>query len=317
VLLVLWLADRDQQRTLRDAFGDERTSLARSAYPVAGDHRPVKQATLGSSREVTGVEKALSMMEREGDSFGVAAVRLARGRQQDAEEALLRLQSLPDDPEVLSERAYAYLVRGNSEQRDLDEALRLANRAFEAKPDLAPALWNRAVAKLKLGITLGAARDFETLAARGERGWADEARDRARTLREEMKEEEKTWEAALEAGRELVKSATLPQSDALKAAPVLRYSLYEAVRVRDSQEAVRGQLEPARALDRLAGDHALEQFVTGIAARDFSVRGPLAREYRRLYDGDPTLDSGALFDRLRASRETDMLLGAFAWLVRE
>jgi len=62
-------------------------------------------------------------------------------------------------------------------------ALELADAAIARSPDLVQAHWNRALALRKLDLPLAAAAELDAVAARGEPGWADEARRIAATLR--------------------------------------------------------------------------------------------------------------------------------------
>ncbi|WNZ63222.1 hypothetical protein QEG98_05470 [Myxococcus sp. MxC21-1] len=88
---------------------------------------------------------------------------------------------------------------------------------------------------------------------------------------------------------------------------VTRAALYEAVRTATSADAVASLLPFASALDRLGEGTVLQDYVRDVAARDFKVRAPLAEDYARLVKG--ALVPG-LLERLRASQETDLYVGA-------
>src|SRR5262249_52987490 len=152
----------------------------------AGAHHPLKQAPLGESKLRPFSADVQARLEKSGDKLSIAAYQLAYGGPEHADQALAWLEDLPAQANVLSERSYAYLVRGNKEQRDLEEALRLADAALALKPDHGPALWNRAVAKRELGLLLTAATDFEAVAKLGEPGWAGEAKVEAGRLRKQI-----------------------------------------------------------------------------------------------------------------------------------
>jgi tetratricopeptide (TPR) repeat protein len=319
--LLLWTLSRTLLDRPPDSLwypgGTHRLAEGRSAHPRAREHRPPAQGLLGPQGAGALSHDALGKLERAGDVLGVAAARLARGTARDAEEALEQLQELaePDrNADVFSELAFAHLVRGDPTQGDSQAALRLADQALALDPTHAPALWNRALALDALGLDLVAARTFDAVAARGEPRWQDEARARAGELRRSTEEVRKGWEAALEAGDELVKTGAFPSPDLLSEAPVLRHYFYDAVRSATSSEEVLRLLPLAQQMDAQAGDTALADYVRATAGRSFTIRGPLAAEYRRLATGKAPEDAVQILRRLRASGEADLLLGALAKL---
>ncbi|MFP2909660.1 zf-HC2 domain-containing protein, partial [Pyxidicoccus sp. 3LFB2] len=86
-----------------------------------------------------------------------------------------------------------------------------------------------------------------------------------------------------------------------------RAALYEAVRTATTPAQVKA-LEPlAQELDRAGGGAVLQDYVRDMAARDFTVRGPLAREYAKLVSGVAT---PGLVEALRRSKEWDLYFGA-------
>ncbi|HZN95924.1 MAG TPA: hypothetical protein VFB81_24585, partial [Myxococcales bacterium] len=316
--LVLWLGwskllDQVPDSTWYPA-GTYRLAEGRSAHPRARAHRPMLQGVLGPSPEQGAVSyDALGKLERKGDVLGVAAAHLSHGKPHDAEEAMDLLEGVDPTPDVLSELAYAHLVRGDSTLGDVEEALRLADRALAQDPRHGSALWNRALALKALGLQLVAARAFDAAAALGEPGWGDEGRARAQELHALADTARRTWYAAIEAGKELISTGAQPSQDLL-GIPLLRHYFYDAVRSRASKAEVEQLLPLARELDARAGDRALETYVSTTASRNFAVRGPLAAEYRRLALGDQTVDTAALLRQLRKAGEADLLLGVLAKL---
>jgi tetratricopeptide (TPR) repeat protein len=295
--------------------GGERLVAGRSSYEKAGDYRPMKQATLGPSGALGLSRDVMARLDKAGDRRGLAAYLLARGSDH-AEEALADLSDLPATPEVLSERAYAYLVRGGEEQRDFEEALRQADAALALQPDFAPALWNRAVALEGLHLSRAAAAQFKAIAAKGQPGWSQEAKERAARLEAAVEKAEAAWKTALDAGKRLVKDGTAPEGDSVRGAQVFRAMFYEAVRVRTSKEEVLKLLKVAQELDGLAGSSALAAFVQQIASRDFRVRAPLAEAYGHVYGQDGAVRPEDLLERLRNAGQPDLLLAVLARLDR-
>src|SRR5205814_210126 len=94
-----------------------------------------------------------------------------------------------------------------------------------------------------------AAKAFEVVAGRHEPGWADEASKEAGRLRARMGKARQAWDDALDRSMAFVRSESgaPPQDRALLEAPVLRYMVYEAVKVR-------GPLEELERLVAATGD---------------------------------------------------------------
>ena len=91
-----------------------------------------------------------------------------------------------DNAQVQNDLATAYLVRAKrtGEGADVSRALMTANRAVEADPTLAEALFNRAYALELLGMTQEAREAWQRYLTIDDRsGWADEARARLRELK--------------------------------------------------------------------------------------------------------------------------------------
>jgi len=294
-----------------------RANGGMSSYQNASLYLPLEEKSLGGESVATPSADILARFDRKNDQRGAAAYLLAFGGTSRSEEALKRLEQLPSTPEVLSERAYAYLVHDNREQRDLEEALRLADAALAARPGFTPALWNRAVALRELGLTLAAARAFDAVAQQGKPGWSAEAMAQAQTIRDEGKRSRQNWSDATEAGYTLAETGVLPGGLAFLDAPVTRYMFYEAVKGGSTTpEKARAFLPDAKRLDALAGDTTLTRYVEAVAKRPFGRRGPLAEEYRRMVAGAKDVNLEHLLRGTLDAGEPDMVLGVLGWLAR-
>jgi hypothetical protein len=200
-------------------------------------------------------------------------------------------------------------------RQDWQGALGLLRQALQANPEYPQALWNRGVVFRELGVTELAEHDFAAVEALDESGWSGEAYTLVTELRRERAERQRHRAAEVARLLERLSSDGRLPDEELKARPVLaRAALYEAVRSAESTSRVKGLLPLATALDQLdGGEPLLRGYVHQVAARDFTVRAPLARAYAALLR-DPNASSAELLERLRASGERDILLGA---LLRE
>jgi len=295
------------QELWQPAGSDVRLAEARSSYDKAAQwHR--QQNLLGpESRPM----RPLSELSKVGDDpLAVASFLLARNDPGLVRQALDQLGQVPSpDERSDSERAMAFLVRGNAETADFEEALRYSEKALRRNPKHGPALWNKALALQGLGLNLLAAKTVDQVAQLGEQGWATEARNRAERLRSEAAHLRETWNTARDAAQGLVKSgSTLP--DVALNAPISRQLFFHAVRTRISSADVVALLPLAEQLDQRSGGTFLQDYVRKIAGRDFKVRGPEAAKYRRLVVDRET----ALIPELARSPEHDIALGAMTFL---
>ena len=90
-----------------------------------------------------------------------------------------------DDPQISSDLAAAYLIRGRrqGDSADWTKALAAADRAIANAPTLAEAHFNRALALERLGRTADARQQWQRyLEIDADSGWADEVRVRLRDL---------------------------------------------------------------------------------------------------------------------------------------
>lgn len=243
----------------------ERRIEMRLAYVNADRHRPLAARKMGAGEEAGGKLplETLAALERKGDAAGLAAALLVRDDNSLAEQALARLASLPNSPEIETDRAAAYLAKGEPQ-----EALRHLERALEAAPRLGPALWNRALALSALDLRRSAARAFEQVANLGEPGWADEARKRASELASAEDARVQRWKAA---------NNTTPPPEVL------------ALQERAKAQLAQGELdeawahaERARSQLRATNELSSERLTLGLLAEIAQLRNdlPLARAYR-------------------------------------
>jgi len=293
----LWLSD-----------APSRVLEARVSRPEADRHHPYSVARAGGSfvaRPPSLTE--LGALERRGDHGGIAVAYLIRGQR---DQAAPYLQSAGEGPEADVDRAAAALLRN-----EWLEALEQADRALRASPRRPQALWNHALALAGLGLHQTAADEFDQVAGLGEPGWSGEARSRAADLRRQIKAREEAWAAFQQARRRLLTEGTPLSPEQIRSAPgQSRVSFYDAVRAAPSRERVLALLPMAELLDQLAGDRAATDYVRRIAGGDFARRRPLAETYAALATGTlPAGELGPFLDRLRASKESDLLLGALLY----
>lgn len=280
-----------------------RSLEARVSYVAADGYRPF-DVSRGPAQHPSPSLEALATLERQGDMRGVAAAWLVRGDWQSAAEYLGKAQGSPD---VDSDLAVVALGEGRP-----DEALSLADRALKARPGHPQAAWNRGLALRELGASLKAAESFEQVAATKEPGWSDEAARTASALRAEVKGRKESRDALIQAGRSMVETGQALSAEQVSELPGLaRLYFYDAVRAAPSTERVLSLLGVAEQLDRIDSGTHLATYVRRIASRDFSQRGPLAKTYAQVVLGTlPPAELPAFLDRLRRSREQDILLGA-------
>jgi tetratricopeptide (TPR) repeat protein len=157
------------------ALAPTRTLEARLSHPGAAAYRPYGVSRSGGQAPLELVPlETLVRLEQAGDFHGVATGHLLRG---EPEKARAQLQRAGRSPQVDSDKAVLALARGEPA-----EALRLLDGVLQAHPRHPQALWNRALALHALGREAEAAEAFRQVAALGEPGWSEEARERAEAL---------------------------------------------------------------------------------------------------------------------------------------
>jgi hypothetical protein len=286
-----------------------RSLEARLAYGDADHFRPYDVARSASStRGEHASLEALARLEKRRDFEGVAAGMVLGNDLDRADEYLARAG---ESPELDVDRAVVLMQRGK-----LEDALDRLAPVLDASPANGPALWDQALVLRDLHLDLAAADDFEKVAALGEPGWADEARARARALRDAFDDRVQTWRAAKKAGRAMVDTGAQPPAELVRRYPsyLARY-LYHALRSSPSRERALALLPLAITLDGADPDAPLARAVQRMATGDFGRRGPLAEEYGRLFEkwiafdfDDATIDS--FLTRARAAHEDDLFFGA-------
>jgi len=274
---------------------------ARLSVAVADGHRPHVPSRAPAGTPVP--LRELARLEAQGDRSGIAAAYLVHG---DPQQALAHLSHAPASPGRESDRAVAAFLLNRH-----DEALSLLDGALDAQPRHPQALWNRALVLRELGLTLLAASAFEAVAALGEPGWSTEALEHARALREHERERAELWRNTQHAVIALATdtAAPLPLEGARRLPGTARAHFYDAVRSAMTAARVRDLLPLAQVLDRAFGSSELTDYTRRVLARDFSRRAPLASDYARLVRRNHP-DPAAFIQRLRASGEEDLLLGA-------
>lgn len=292
------------------ALPAQRATEGRVTTGPGAAHRPYSVARAADRAGEPVALGELAALEQRGDVRGLAAAYLRAG---DPTRALAALAQAGAAPEVGAERGFALVLAGQP-----GEALVALDDALAQAPGLAAAQWNRALALRDLGLPLGAAAAFEAVAARGEPGWADEARARAAALRAEAATQRAAFDELV--GRAGPQLAQAPGG----VAPALarqfpgsaRLLFYDAVRGATSADAVRALAPLAAVLDADAGSDHLARYLARIAEADFARRAPLAARYAAVVTAHLTgarLDpagAAALQADLRRARQDDILLGA-------
>jgi hypothetical protein len=217
-VVVIWKMARPEPIVLAQA--DKRPIEARLSYGAADRWRPYDvERAAGTAREEVRVD-TLARLEAKGDWRGLADGYLLGGERERAAEALAKAGESAD---VESDRAALAL-----QQHDAAAALVHATRALSLAPGHAQAAWNRALALRELGLTRVSANAFEAIAHQGDRGWSDEAKARAASLRAADGERERGWNEADAAGRKLLATGEAPPAEIVRAHRGLMHHYVEA-----------------------------------------------------------------------------------------
>lgn len=285
-----------------------RSLEARLTWSAADKYRPyVPMRGSASASEAPLPLRELARMEERGNLLGIADAYLLHG---DAKQAASYLGRAPATLDRDCDRAVVAMESGNYE-----EALTLLDGVLKVKPDHPQALWNRGLVLREMGLTMMAAEAFDAVAKLGEPGWAEEAKDRARTLRQETMDHNRSWKEAYAAARVLTTTpgARLPLAEAKAYPGVIRFAFYDALRSAASREQAQALLPLAQELDQEDGGAVLQDAVQRVAGRDFRRRAPLARSYAQLVKGEH-LSPQAFLEELSRSGEDDIYLGALLLL---
>lgn len=283
-----------------------RSTEVRLAYAGADAYRPYDVARASGDRRREDVPLAtLARLEQTGDLHGVAAGLVLSGDDARAEEFLARA---PASVDVDADRAAVLLDRGQTQA-----ALEALDAVLARKPDHAQALFNRALALRNLDVPLAAAEAFARVADLHEKGWEQEARAQAESLRASFERRQSAWAAGSAAGMAMARGGPPVGDDVVSATPDLaRGFLYQALRTATTKERVLELAPLANRLDGRMGGHLLADLVDRVSRADFGKRAPLAQTYTKLLASDDALgaQTAAYLVALRAAGANDMLLGA-------
>jgi len=284
-----------------------RTLEARVTWPSADRYRPYVPMRGGTGTEEPVSLRQLADMEERGELLGIAAAYLLRGDTKQAEAFLARA---PDTLDQKCDRAVVAMEAGKYE-----EALSLLDGVLQKNPRHPQALWNRGLVLREMGLTMMAAEAFDGVAKLGEPGWSEEAKERARTLRQETTNHIRSWRDAHAATRALsaTPGARLPLEEARQHPGVVRLGFYDALRSATSREEALALQPLAEVLDTMHGGKVLGDTVRRVAERDFRRRAPLARGYAQLVRKEHS-SSQAFLQELARSGEEDLYLGALLLL---
>lgn len=269
-----WLALRAPARPAPLTLAANRPFEARVTWAPADAWRPFEPARAAALQAEPLSASTLASLEQGGDAQALAVAWLLNGNPGRARAAL---EALGRDGAVSSDLAAVALVEGRDE-----DALSLADDALARAPQLAPALWNRALALERLQLPRVAAEAFRQLAARGVPGWAEEATQRAARLDATWTERVRRAQDALDAGAAMVLEARPMPAALVRAMPSwarmnFRYALLGA-----ASAEVEGLSPVARELDAIFGGDAAARSLAAHAALAERQRLSFAPRFRRL-----------------------------------
>ncbi|MBK7857747.1 MAG: CHAT domain-containing protein [Archangiaceae bacterium] len=258
------------------ALGGQRPLEARVSWAPADAHRPYQVLRGAGAAEPLSLE-ALARLEKQGDLEALASALLWSNDPARARALLERLQPSPD---VSADLAAVALAQGRPE-----DALELAQRALDARPRHARALWNRALAARELGLFAFAARGFGEVAALGEPGWSAEALERQRALDAQWRAAFDRFEQALQAGIGMALEHRPAPEPLVGAAPsVARMYLAYGLRTATSAEEARALLPVARQLDATFGEGSRAvAAVERAAGQGFAARARVTAQLRGMF----------------------------------
>lgn len=256
------------------ALAPRRVVEARLSWPGAAAYRVYDVPRAGEPPHEAIALTSLAALEDQGDHQGVGVLALLNG---DRRQAAAQLERAGDSAGVLSDRAALALADAQPER-----ALALADAALVKEASHGAALWNRALALRELGLLRAAAEAFRDVAARGEPGWADEARQRAVALDAGIDAIAQRFErmnraSVALAGGEL--STGLSIEDVRAMPGFARGSLYDAIRssVTPAQLAA---LQPlCEAVDAADRDTAMAD---ALARAQAALHPALSKQYREM-----------------------------------
>ncbi len=277
---------------------------ARLSHPLLAGHRPYGVERGASATEFALPLEQLARLQRKGELHALASAYLAYGQ---PEQARPNLERAPTSPDVESDRAVVDMSAAQWES-----ALQRLDTVLAARPNHPQAMWNRALVLRELGLKALAARAFETVALRGEAGWADEARQRGRALEAELASLRDAWEQVRAQGQLLVKEGTpIDLNAARQSTGLARLYLYDAIRSAPTEARVRSLKPLAEMLDEQSKQPVLALTVQATAQRFSSTRADLAEAYRTLALGGAAANEDVTrwLNQARARGDDDLFLG--------
>ncbi|MEO7734291.1 MAG: CHAT domain-containing protein, partial [Kofleriaceae bacterium] len=227
-------------------------------------------------------------------------------------EASRRLDTLAATPAVVIDRMAAAMLAGQP-----GETIALYDELPEPDRADGPAMWNRGLALAALGLSTTAADTFDRVAALGERGWANEAKERAQVLRRNSDARRQGWRAARRAGQDMVVGGPPVEPHiARRFSGITRLLFNHALRTAGDRERVRALAPLAAVLDGATGGTALQQTVERLLSGDFAGRARFAGDYQKLFEQvnlrrGPGTDVAALLAQARAMNHPDLLVATF------
>lgn len=303
LLGLLRMGSAHMEEEIWAANGHTRPTEPRLSVPEADHYRPYDPSQGEGVLLPPLPLRALASLEERQGALGVAAAYFLRG---ELGQASAYLSSAPPSLARDSDRAALAFAQGRH-----GEALGLLEDVLESEPSHPQALWNQGLVLRSLELLLLAEKSFASVAGLREPGWSGEAGRWGAELRERAGARVQAWRAARDAALARVDDpgAPLPLGQARVYPGTFRRIFYELVRAASSREQVLALLPLAEVLEPAEGASPLRAYVLRVAKRDFSLRAPLAREYALLVSKRHS-DRGAFLERLRASGEGDLLLGA-------
>jgi hypothetical protein len=265
----------------------ERRVEVRFSEPLFDEHRPllVMRAVAQSRSEAIGFATLVGFEQR-GQLNAIVAARALGG---DVQAAIESAKKLPATARSLSDRAALELlaVTGQDsiprprQEQAADLAISLTSDALRMDPSCVQAMWNKAIALKLLELPLEAARVFDDIARRGERGWSEEARGNARDLESRYEAEREDMKRLGAQISEMISGGSPVTPERAKHAPsATRYALYQAIATASTTARLDALLPVAETLDAAFATTALVPLVKQLRGSDLARRAPVAESLR-------------------------------------
>lgn len=250
----------------------ERAVMRAAAEPASHESFSLTSLAALEKRDANALIGALAL---NGD---LASARKKVKEQEDREQTEKR----PPTASMLSDRAaLALLETGDPHQAqaNAERSLSLARQALRLEPTHPQAMWNEAVALERLQLSLAAAAAFDAIAARGEKGWATEAKQRADDLRAKYRGDLDQQKQLEESAIAMIRGGAPMAKDLVTRSPSLaRLAFHLAVASTADRERLAALAPLADQIDLAAGSRDLAKELAQIRASNLATRAPLARE---------------------------------------